>query len=138
MADAGNKNRANKSLRSDLGRVRGLGSAKEGVHHWWAQRMTALALIPLSLWFVAALVFMTDVDHATAIWWLGSPLTLGLMGLFLIALIYHAVLGLQVVIEDYIHGHATKLILLLLVQASGFALGAAGIVAMLIIVIYGG
>lgn len=125
-------------LRSELGRVRGLGSAKEGVQHWWAQRMTALALIPLSLWFVASLVFMLDVDHATAMWWLGSPVTLGLMSLFLIALIYHAVLGLQVVIEDYIHGHATKLILLLLIKASGFVLGTAGIVAMLIIVIYGG
>lgn len=125
-------------LRSDLGRVRGLGSAKEGVQHWWAQRMTALALIPLSIWFVASIVFMIDVDHATAMWWLGSPVSLGLMGLFLIALIYHAVLGLQVVIEDYIHGHATKLVLLLLIKASGFVLGAAGIVAMLIIVIYGG
>ncbi len=130
--------KARKSLRSDLGRVRGLGSAKEGVQHWWAQRMTALALIPLSIWFVASIVFMIDVDHATAMWWLGSPVTLGLMSVFLVALIYHAVLGLQVVIEDYIHGHAAKLILLLLVKASGIALATAGIVAMLIIVIYGG
>lgn len=137
MADA-SKPRANRNLRSDLGRVRGLGSAKEGVQHWWAQRMTALALIPLSIWFVASIVFMVDVDHATAMWWLGSPVTLGLMSIFLIALIYHAVLGLQVVIEDYIHGHATKLILLLLVKASGIVLATAGIVAMLIIVIYGG
>ncbi len=100
--------------------------------------MTALALIPLSIWFVASIVFMVDVDHATAMWWLGSPVTLGLMSLFLIALIYHAVLGMQVVIEDYIHGHAKKLILLLLIKAAGFVLGTAGIVAMLIIVIYGG
>ncbi|HWA50998.1 MAG TPA: succinate dehydrogenase, hydrophobic membrane anchor protein [Dongiaceae bacterium] len=127
-----------RTLRSDLGRVRGLGSAKEGVQHWWAQRMTALALIPLSVWFIASIVFMVDVDHATAMWWLGSPVTLGLMSLFLVALIYHGVLGLQVVIEDYIHGHATKLVLLLLIKAAGFALGTAGIVAMLIIVIYGG
>jgi len=126
------------SLRSELGRVRGLGSAKEGVHHWWAQRVSAIALIPLSLWFVASIVFLTDVDRATAIQWLGSPVTLGLMSLFLIALIYHAVLGLQVVIEDYIHGKATKLILLLLIQFAGFGLAAAGIVAMLLITIYGG
>jgi succinate dehydrogenase / fumarate reductase membrane anchor subunit len=131
-------NKKSPSLRSDLGRVRGLGSAKEGVQHWWAQRMTALALIPLSLWFVATIVFLADADHATAIWWLGSPLTLGLMSLFLIALVYHAVLGLQVVIEDYIHGHAAKLILLLLVKAAGFALVAAGLVSLLVIVIYGG
>ena len=126
------------SLRSELGRVRGLGSAKEGVHHWWAQRVSAIALVPLSLWFAAEIVFLTDVDRATAIQWLGSPVTLGLMSLFLIALIYHAVLGLQVVIEDYIHTKATKLILLLIIQFAGFGLAAAGIVAMLLITIYGG
>jgi succinate dehydrogenase / fumarate reductase, membrane anchor subunit len=129
---------ARDDMRSDLGRVRGLGSAKEGVQHWWAQRITAIALIPLSLWFVAGLVFLIDVDRATAIQWLGSPVTLGLMSLFLIALIYHAVLGLQVVIEDYIHSHAVKLTLLLVIQFAGFALAAAGIIAMLLITIYGG
>jgi succinate dehydrogenase / fumarate reductase membrane anchor subunit len=131
-------NGARESLRSDLGRVRGLGSAKEGVHHWWWQRVSAIALIPLSTWFVAELVFLTDVDRATAIGWLGSPVTLGLMSLFLIALAYHAVLGLQVVIEDYIHARPAKLILLLFVQFAGFALATAGIVAMLLIAIYGG
>ena len=125
-------------LRSDLGRVRGLGSAKEGVHHWWMQRVTAIALIPLSLWFVAGIVFLIDADRASALDWLGSPVTLGLMSLFLIALVYHAVLGLQVVIEDYIHTKATKLILLLLIQFAGFALAAAGIIAMLMITFYGG
>lgn len=124
-------------LRSDLGRVRGLGSAKEGVQHWWMQRVTAIALIPLSLWFVACVVFLLDVDRATAIQWLGSPVTLGLMSLFLVALVYHAVLGLQVVIEDYIHSHATKIALVLLIQFGGIALAAAGIIAMLMITIYG-
>jgi succinate dehydrogenase / fumarate reductase membrane anchor subunit len=127
-----------RNLRSHLGRVRGLGSAKEGVQHWWAQRVTALALIPLSLWFVASIVVLVDVDHATAIWWLGSPISIGLMSLFLVALIYHAVLGLQVVIEDYIHGHALKLTLLLLIQFAGYVLGAAGIIAMLYIAFYAG
>ena len=130
--------RAHRGLRSDLGRVRGLGSAKEGVQHWWLQRVTAIALIPLSLWFIASIVFLIDVDHAAAIGWLGSPVTLGLMSLFLIALVYHAVLGLQVVIEDYIHSHAAKITLLLLVQFAGVALAAAGIIAMLMITIYGG
>ena len=105
---------AHRGLRSDLGRVRGLGSAKEGVRHWWMQRVTAIALIPLSLWFVACVVFLLDVDRATAIDWLGSPVTLGLMSLFLIALVYHAVLGLQVVIEDYIQNRAVELTLLVL------------------------
>jgi succinate dehydrogenase / fumarate reductase membrane anchor subunit len=126
------------SLRSELGRVRGLGSAKEGVHHWWAQRVSAIALIPLSLWFVASIVCLTDVDRATALQWLGSPVTLGLMSLFLIALVYHAVLGLQVVIEDYIHAKAAKLILLLLIQFAGIGLVAAGIIALLLIALYGG
>ena len=129
---------AKDSLRSELGRVRGLGSAKEGVHHWWGQRVSAIALIPLSLWFVACIVFLIDVDRATAVQWLGSPVTLGLMSLFLIALIYHAVLGLQVVIEDYIHAKAAKLILLLIIQFAGFGLAATGIIAMLLITIYGG
>jgi succinate dehydrogenase / fumarate reductase membrane anchor subunit len=125
------------NLRSDLGRVRGLGSAKEGVQHWWMQRVTAIALIPLSLWFVACIVFLLDVDRATAVDWLGSPVTLGLMSLFLVALVYHAVLGLQVVIEDYIHSHAAKIVLLLLIQFAGIALAATGIIAMLMITIYG-
>ena len=125
-------------LRSDLGRVRGLGSAKEGVQHWWWQRVSAIALIPLSLWFVACIVFLLDADRATALTWLGSPVTLGLMSLFLIALIYHAVLGLQVVIEDYVHAKPAKLILLLVIQFAGFALAAVGIIAMLLITIYGG
>jgi succinate dehydrogenase / fumarate reductase membrane anchor subunit len=125
-------------LRSELGRVRGLGSAKEGVHHWWAQRVSAVALIPLSLWFASQIVFLTDVDRATALQWLGSPLTLGLMSLFLIVLIYHAALGLRVVIEDYIHAKAAKLVLLLAIQFVGFALAAAGIVSMLVIAFYGG
>jgi succinate dehydrogenase / fumarate reductase membrane anchor subunit len=125
-------------LRSELGRVRGLGSAKEGVRHWWAQRVSAVALIPLSLWFAAHIVFLTDVDRATALQWLGSPLTLGLMSLFLIALTYHAALGLQVVVEDYIHAKVAKLVLLLLIQFAGFALAAAGIVAMLVIAFSGG
>jgi succinate dehydrogenase / fumarate reductase, membrane anchor subunit len=126
------------NLRSDLGRVRGLGSAKEGVQHWWMQRVSAIALIPLSLWFVACVVFLIDVDRATALQWLGSPVTLGLMSLFLIALVYHAVLGLQVVVEDYVHSHAAKITLLLLIQFSGIALAAAGVIAMLMITIYGG
>jgi len=117
----------NRSLRSDLGRVRGLGSAKEGVQHWWAQRMTALALIPLSLWFVASIVFMIDVDHATAMWWLGSPVTLGLMSIFLVALIYHAVLGLQVVIEDYVHHEGWKLGLVVLMNLLVVAFAVAGL-----------
>src|SRR6185503_10251151 len=97
---------ADKPLKSELARARGLGSAKEGVQHWWMQRLTALALIPLGLWLVASLVCNAGADHAAIVRWLGSPVTLGALGLTLLAAFYHAVLGLQVVIEDYIHAKA--------------------------------
>lgn len=122
-----------KGLRTELGRVRGLGSAKEGVGHWWHQRLTAIALIPLSLWFVASLVFLTDTDHATAVHWLGSPISLGVMVLFIAALFYHAVLGVQVVIEDYVSHHGLRLASIVLVQFAGFALAMAAIVSLLVI-----
>lgn len=124
---------SHKALRTELGRVRGLGSAKEGVGHWWRQRLTAIALVPLSLYFVASLVFLSDTDHATAVHWLGSPITLGLMVLFLGATFYHAALGLQVVIEDYVHGHGARMALIVLMQFACFALAIAGIVALLVI-----
>lgn len=126
-----------KSLRSNLGRARGLGSAHEGVHHWWAQRMTALALIPLSLWLVASLVCMAGADYAVVSEWLSRPLTVGALSLTVLAAVYHAVLGLQVVIEDYIHTKATKLILLVLLQLGGFVLVAAAIVSLLIVAFAG-
>jgi succinate dehydrogenase / fumarate reductase membrane anchor subunit len=122
-----------KGLRSELGRVRGLGSAKEGVNHWWHQRLTAIALIPLSLWFVASLVFLTDTDHATAVHWLGSPISLGVMVLFIVALFYHAVLGIQVVIEDYVSRHGLRMVSIVLVQFAGFALAMAAIISLLVI-----
>jgi succinate dehydrogenase / fumarate reductase membrane anchor subunit len=119
------------SMRDEMSRVKGLGTAKEGPHHWWAQRLTALALIPLGIWFVASLVALAGADHMLISYWLGSPVTLGVMSLLVIAVFYHAALGLQVVIEDYIHGHAAKLTLIILVQFGAFALGAAAIVSML-------
>src|SRR3546814_3304040 len=62
-----------RSMRTPMARVRGLGSAKAGVHHWWAQRLTAIALVPLTLWFVVSVAGMPGMDHATAVAWIGSP-----------------------------------------------------------------
>jgi len=121
-----------KSLRSDIAKARGLGSAKEGVQHWWAQRLTALALIPLGLWFVASVVRLAGADHATITQWLSSPFTLGALALTIFAAFYHAVLGLQVVIEDYVHGHAAKLTLIILIQFAAFGLATAAIIALLV------
>lgn len=90
------------SLRSPLGRVRGLGSAKEGVDHWRMQRLTAIALVPLSLWFVLGLLGAMGGDYESTRNWLSAPLVAaGMLGL-IAALFYHATLGLQVVIEDYV------------------------------------
>ena len=101
------------ALRSDLGRVRGLGSAKDGTSHWWAQRITAVALLPLSIWLVFSLISLVGVDRDGFKVWLDSPGSFVLMILFLIALFYHMQLGLQVVIEDYLHNERNKVILLI-------------------------
>jgi succinate dehydrogenase / fumarate reductase membrane anchor subunit len=120
-----------KSLRSPLGRAIGLGSAKEGVEHWWIQRLTAVALIPLALWFVASVIALSGSDHVTLIEWLASPLAAILMLLLIGATFYHASLGLQVVIEDYIHGEGAKFAALVLNKLICFALAVAGIFAVL-------
>ena len=101
-------------LRSDLGRVRGLGSAKGGTSHWWAQRVTAVALVPLSAWFVFSIINLVGVDREGLKVWVNGPVSFVLMVLFLIALFYHMQLGLQVVIEDYVHNEKNKVISLIL------------------------
>lgn len=122
--------------RSTLARAMGLGSAKEGVGHWWSQRISAVALIPLTLWFVASIIAHTGSEYATFIAWLRTPLVSILMILLLIAIFYHTALGLQVVIEDYVHSWA-KFAALVAVRLGCFALAAAGIITTLRIV-FGG
>ncbi|WP_420563361.1 succinate dehydrogenase, hydrophobic membrane anchor protein [Thalassobaculum sp.] len=119
------------SMRSTLGRVRHLGSAKEGVHHWWMQRLTALALVPLTLWFVVSLAGMAGMDHGAALAWIGSPSVAITLVLLIGATFYHAQLGLQVVIEDYIHNEGLKLAVLVLVKFATIVLGVAAIFAVL-------
>ena len=91
------------SMRSPLGHALGLGSAKDGVEHWWLQRITAIALVPLTVWFAAAIIVHMGGDYVTLIAWLRTPIATILMVLLLTGLFYHTALGLQVVIEDYIH-----------------------------------
>lgn len=102
------------SLRTPIGRVRGLGSAKDGTEHFWMQRVTAIALVPLMIWFVASLVAMTGSGYGAVQDWLGSPLVAILMLLMITAGFYHLKLGLQVVIEDYVHSEGLKIAALLL------------------------
>jgi succinate dehydrogenase / fumarate reductase membrane anchor subunit len=125
------------SMRSPLARVRGLGSAREGVGHWWVQRMTALALVPLTLWFVAAMIGLTGADYATARDWIGSPVAASLLLLLIVATFYHGALGLQVIIEDYIHHEGAKVASSIAVNALSLLCGLAGVLAVLK-VLFGG
>jgi len=116
------------NMRSPLARAIGLGSAKEGVGAWWAERVSAVALVPLTLWFAASVIAHTGSDYATFIVWLRTPFAAILMSLLLIALFYHTALGLQVVIEDYVHS-ATKFAAVIAVRLGCCAFVTAGIVA---------
>ena len=121
------------SMRSPLGRARGLGSAKSGTQHWWAQRLTALALVPLTIWFVIAMVAATGGDHASALAFIGNPVTAVLLILLIVATFHHAQLGLQVVIEDYVHTKPVEIALLLIVKGGAIVLALAAIFAVLLI-----
>jgi len=128
---------ADKPLKSELARARGLGSAKEGVQHWWMQRLTGLALIPLGLWFVAGLIAHLGLDRAAAAAWLRQPVVLGLTALLIVALFHHAQLGLQVVIEDYVGHEGARLVAVILVKTAAIVLATAALVALLSIAIGG-
>ena len=118
-------------MRSPLGRAIGLGSAKEGVEHWWRQRLTALALAPLTLWFVIAVIGLVGADRAAMIAWLHNPMVATLLILLIVVSFYHAALGLQVVIEDYIHGEATKLTALIVMRVLCVLFVVRGVLAVL-------
>src|SRR5262245_6615932 len=101
------------SLRTPIGRVLGLGTAKEGAGHWWSQRVSAVALVLLGLWLVGALVALGDYSHATVLNFIGRPLNAVLLGLLVGTAVYHSQLGVQVVVEDYIVHPATKIVTML-------------------------
>jgi succinate dehydrogenase / fumarate reductase membrane anchor subunit len=124
-------------LRSPLGRALGLGSAKEGVAHWWAQRVSAVALIPLSLWFVVSMVILTGADRSAVVAWLHAPFAAIVTTLLVIAVFYHMSLGVQVVIEDYVHSEWAKIFALVLNKLVAVALAVAGIFAVLRIAFQG-
>ena len=122
------------SLRSPMGRVLGLGSAKDGTAHWWAQRVSAMALIPLTLWFVISLLALPALDYGTVRAWLSVPLSSLLAVLLVAVLTYHSYLGTNEVIEDYVHAAGVKLISLLLLRFLYVLVGGASIFAILFIV----
>ena len=125
------------SFRTALGRARGLGSAKDGVGHWWGQRVSALALIPLCLWFAVSVLTLVHADYGTAQAWVHIPWVAVLLVLLLAAVFYHAYLGVQVVVEDYMQGEALKLASLLAIKFLCVLLAAGGIFAVLRIALGG-
>jgi len=125
-----------KRRRSPLGIAIGFGSAKHGVEQWWLERVTALTLVPLTVWFAASLIAHENSNYASVIAWLRTPIVSILMILLLLALFYHTALGLQVVIEDYVHSKL-KIPVLLGTHLGCFALAVAGIWATLRIAFLG-
>ena len=119
------------SLRTPIARARGLGPGHAGVHHWTVQRLTALSNVPLVLWFIFSAVALSGATYAEAVEWLASPVTATLMILLVISVFYHAKLGLQVIVEDYVHHQGAKMAALAALTLALFGLAVACIVATL-------
>jgi succinate dehydrogenase / fumarate reductase membrane anchor subunit len=118
-------------MRSQLGRARGLGAAKSGVAHWWAQRVTAVALVPLTLWFVCAAVRLAGAPHEAMLAWISAPIPVVLLIALVLANFYHLALGLQVVIDDYVRGDMARLATLLVMKGVVILLALACLVSIL-------
>ena len=115
---------------TEIGRVRGLGAAKSGVHHWWLQRVTAISNLALVVWFIVSLVRLPDLGYQTVTDWIGQPLVAVPLILFVVSVFWHLRLGLQVLIEDYLHEGA-KVASLLALSAFAVAGGLVGVFSIL-------
>ncbi len=118
------------SVQTPLARVQGLGAAHSGTGHFWRQRIGAVALIPLSIWFVCAALALIGADRSSAIAFLAQPVNAIAMALFVIAALHHMALGVQVVVEDYVHDEGPKIALLMLNNFFAWILGAACLFAL--------
>jgi succinate dehydrogenase / fumarate reductase membrane anchor subunit len=119
------------SLRSPLGRARGAGSAKSGARQWWAQRVSSMALLPLTVWFILSLASDAGMTHAEAQAWIGRPLNAVLLIALVILTFQHAAAGLAEIIEDYLKTEWLRLAALLAVKGLAWLLGIAGVFAVL-------
>jgi succinate dehydrogenase / fumarate reductase membrane anchor subunit len=119
------------SLRSPLGYVLGHGSAREGVHHWWHLRTTSAALAVLGVWFIFAVLTLHDLGRATVMAWLARPVNAVLMLLFVFVTVWHSLLGVQVVVEDYVRGKGPRVLVLVIVRFVHVLIGAAALFAVL-------
>jgi succinate dehydrogenase / fumarate reductase, membrane anchor subunit len=119
------------SLRSPLGRVLGLGSARGGSSHWYAQRVTAVALVLLTLWLVVSLASLADASYEQVTGWLRWPLNSALALLLVVVAAWHAVLGLQVVVEDYVADKGTRVLVLIAIKFAFVVAAVVGVLAVL-------
>jgi succinate dehydrogenase / fumarate reductase membrane anchor subunit len=120
-----------KDMQTPLHRVRGLGASHTGTGHFWHERLTAVALIPLTLWFGYAILGLVNASEVAAISFLAHPWNTLLMAAFALVTLYHIKLGLQVVIDDYVHSPGKKFFLLILVRVAVIATGSATLIALL-------
>jgi succinate dehydrogenase / fumarate reductase membrane anchor subunit len=120
-----------KSLRSPLGLVSGLGSAKGGAHHWWMQRLTSIALVPLTVWFTVSILSLPSLDHVTVVAWMAQSWTSLLLILLVLVATYHSQLGVRVVVEDYVHSSGMRTLTLVTLTFAHTLLAVAGVFAIL-------
>ena len=121
------------SLRSPLGRVLGLGTAKDGTSHWWGQRVSGAAMVVLGLWFAWSLATMTGFSYTESVAFISRPVNALLLLLLSVTMAWHSYLGVQVVIEDYVHGHALKIASLVLSRFAHVVLAVAAVYAILLL-----
>jgi succinate dehydrogenase / fumarate reductase membrane anchor subunit len=119
------------SLRSPLSRVLGLGTAKEGVHHWWSQRVGSVALAVLSLWFLISLLVLGQLDFDSIAVWMASPVNSTLLILLLITMVHHSLLGVQVVVEDYVPNKGARILTMMVLKAVHIVIGLVGVLSIL-------
>ena len=119
------------SLRTPLGKVLGLGAARDGVQHWWTQRLTSVALVPLSIWFVVSLLTLPSLDHATVVAWISQSWTALLLIILVLVATWHSQLGVRVVVEDYVHGTGARTVTLVALLFAHVLLAGAGVFAIL-------
>ena len=124
-------------MRTPLGHVRGLGSTNDGVKHWWMQRLTGIALIPLTLWFLYSAVQLSGANHAEFITWVGTYGNPVLLSVLIVCMFHHGQLGLQVIIEDYIPSEGIKIFMLIAIKFAAIIFGASAILAILRLTIKG-
>ena len=125
------------SLRSPLGQVLGMGSAKQGVHHWWVQRLSSVALVPLSIWFLVSLLSLPSLDYSLVSAWMAQGSSALLLILLVLVGAWHSKLGLQVIVEDYVHGVGARTLTLVAITFAHVLLGAAGVFAVLKVALRG-